>query len=252
MANTKINVIINGASGKMGVEATKAITSDTELNLVAGLNRKDDLAAAIKEYNSKDNPVVVVDLTSSQCVLENAKIIITHNACPVIGSSGLLESDTKQLQALATQHKVNGIIVPNFSLGAVLMMHFSTLAAKFFNEVEIIERHHRDKLDSPSGTAIRTADLIAKNLLSPTNAKQYHETIPAARGASYKNIAIHSVRLNGSCGHQSVIFGGTDETLTITHDSLHRSSFMPGIILACKKASTQNGLVIGLEHLLNL
>ena len=253
MHNTKINVIINGSSGKMGKEAMNAVSKDAELNLVAGLNRTDNLAAAIKKYNTKDNPVVVVDLTSSECVFENAKTIITHNACPVIGSSGLLESDTKDLQQLASDYKVNGIIVPNFSLGAVLMMHFSSIAAKFYDQVEIIERHHSDKLDSPSGTALRTADLIAKNLLPhASNDKKRHETVAQARGANYKNIPIHSIRLNGSCGHQSVMFGGADEGLTISHDSLHRASFMPGVILACKKANTQNGLVVGLEHLLNI
>ena len=251
--NNKINVIINGANGRMGREAQTAVANDPDLNLVACLNRQDDLSAAIKKYNSANNcPLVVVDLTSAECVFNNTKTIIENNACPVIGSSGLLEQDVKSLQALAAQHKVNGIIVPNFSLGAVLMMHFAHLAAKYYDQAEIIERHHPDKLDSPSGTAIRTADLIAQNLQSKAKNSHAKETIPHARGAAYKNIPIHSLRISGSCGHQSILFGGKDESLTISHDSIHRASFMPGVILACKKAHTLTGLCVGLEHLLTL
>lgn len=248
MSTTKlINVIVNGAKGRMGQEAILAISDDPQLNLVAALDKTDDLASAIKQYQAN----VVVDLTNAHSVFQNTKTIISNKACPVIGSSGLLENQLDELKVLAKEHQISGLIVPNFSLGAVLMMQFSEIAAKFFNNVEIIERHHPDKLDSPSGTAIRTADLIAKKITN-TASPQSVETIPHALGANYKNIRIHSLRLNGSCAHQTVVFGGNAETLTIQHDSNNRKSFMPGLVLCCKKVQSLVGLQIGLETVLDL
>lgn len=245
--NKLINVIVNGAKGRMGQEAVIAITQDPQLNLVAALDKTDDLASVIM----KSDAHVVVDLTNAHSVFENAKKIITNKVCPVIGSSGLLEHQVNELKMLAKDLHVSGLIVPNFSLGAVLMMQFSEIAAKFFHHVEIIERHHPDKLDSPSGTAIRTADLIAAKIQNTAKAQSV-ETIPHALGANYKNIHIHSLRLNGSCAHQTVLFGGNAETLTIQHDSNNRKSFMPGLVLSCKKVQLLNGLHVGLENILDL
>lgn len=250
--SSTITVIINGAQGRMGSEAVIAINNTDNLKLLAGLTKEDNLVENINTLK----PDVVLDLTNANSVYENTKNIIQSGSCPVIGSSGLLEEQITELQILAKEHNINGIIVPNFSIGAVLMMHFSRIAAKYFDQAEIIERHHPNKLDAPSGTAIRTADLIAANTANKDQNSlannQYKELIPHALGANYKNIPIHSLRLSGSVAHQTVIFGGTDETLSLQHDSIHRKSFMPGVVLACQKVQYLNGLNIGLECLLEL
>lgn len=244
-----LNVIINGSTGRMGIEAIKAVNNDPTLNLVATLNSKDDLAHTISNHPG----CIVVDLTSAKCVYENTKTIITNQAYPVIGTSGLLEEQITELKNLAQEFNVSGLIVPNFSLGAVLMMQFAKTASKYYQQVEIIERHHPNKLDAPSGTAIRTAELISENLKTDHihNSKS-EELIPGALGASYNNIPIHSIRLSGSCAHQTVLFGGFNETLNITHDSMHRESFMPGVLLACKQVKNLNGLQVGLETVMEL
>lgn len=244
-----INIIVNGALGRMGTEAVHAIKNTPNLRLIAELDHKDNLTEALRTYH----PDVVVDFTNAKSVFANTQTIITHQACPVIGSSGLLDEQIQQLIKMAQEYNISGIIVPNFSLGAVLMMKFAETAAKYFNQVEIIERHHPHKLDAPSGTALRTAALISKNLQNHTiHNAQSEELIAGALGANYNNIPIHSVRLSGSCAHQTVLFGGTEETLSITHDSIHRKSFMPGVILACQKVQKLNGLKVGLEHVLDL
>lgn len=244
-----INVIVNGAHGRMGSEATLAIDNDKNLNLVAALDKNDNLTQTIKKY---DQPVVL-DFTNVESVFDNTKTIISNGAYPVIGATGLLSHQINELKNLAKQHGIGGLIVPNFSLGAVLMMKFSEIAAKFYQQAEIIERHHPNKLDAPSGTAIRTADLISQHLHNECiHNNKSKEIIKHALGANHHNIPIHSVRLSGSCAHQSVIFGGHEETLTITHDSIHRKSFMPGVILACKKVHGLNSLEVGLETIMDL
>ncbi|MBP9722263.1 MAG: 4-hydroxy-tetrahydrodipicolinate reductase [Gammaproteobacteria bacterium] len=249
MTAQQIKLIINGAHGRMGQEAVATVAQEPSLKLVAALDKQDDLASSIQQYKAD----VVLDFTNADSVLVNTKTIITNKACPVIGSSGLLEDDITELKNLAKAYNISGIIVPNFSIGAVLMMKFSSIAAKYYDQVEIIERHHADKLDAPSGTALRTAQLIAQTRRKPLiHNHKSKETIPHALGANYNNIPVHSLRLNGSCAHQTVLFGGLDETLSITHDSLHRRSFMPGVILACTKVKTLKGLQIGLEQLLDL
>lgn len=243
------NVIVNGASGKMGQEAVNAIHDDHNLNLIASLNREDDLESEL----SNNIGSVVLDLTSADSVYENTKMIISNRCYPVIGTSGLLDEQITELQALAEEFQVSGLIVPNFSLGAVLMMKFAETASKFFKQAEIIERHHPNKLDAPSGTAIRTANLISNNLKNQKiHNHKSKEIIDHALGANYKNIPIHSLRLSGSCAHQTVMFGGLDETLSITHDSMHRKSFMPGVLLACKHVQNLNGLQIGLENIMDV
>lgn len=242
-----IKVLVNGAKGRMGQEVVKAVLADSELELVAQTDFEDDLKAEI----IKSKAAVVVDFTTAVSGFKNTKIIIEAGASPVIGTSGFKEDDVKKLQALAAEKKVSGVIAPNFAIGAVLMMQFAQVAAKYLPDVEIIETHHDGKVDSPSGTAIRTAELI-----SQTRAKLQIQTkeevalIPGARGATHNNIHIHSVRLPGFVAHQEVIFGGKAQTLTIRHDSNHRESFMPGVCLACKEVSKHTQLYYGLEHLL--
>lgn len=241
-----IRVLVNGASGRMGQATVNAITHDPDLTLVGQSSSRDDLAADIK--NSKAD--VVVDFTTADVALKNAQIIIAARAHPVIGTTGLLAEQVKTLQAECQKLKLGGIIAPNFSLGAVLLMKHAQEIAKYFPHVEIIEMHHDGKLDSPSGTALYTAEMIAKARQHTPAAKQMRETIPGGRGATHHNIPIHAVRLPGLVAHEQVIFGGTGETLTLKHDSIDRQSFMPGVCLACKKVPTLDKLVYGLENIL--
>lgn len=241
----KIRVLVNGANGRMGKLAVKTVASNVDFILVGETGRRDDLAAAIKT----NKPDVVVDLTTAETVLHNTQIIIDAGVHPVIGTSGLLVEQITKLQTQCNSLKLGGIIAPNFSLGAVLMMKHARDIAKYFPHVEIIEMHHDGKLDSPSGTALRTAEMLAETReLLPE--KTLRETIPGARGATHHQIPIHAIRLPGFVAHQQIIFGGTGETLTLSHNSIDRESFMPGVILACKKAMGLNELIYGLENIL--
>ena len=168
----------------------------------------------------------------------------------MIGTSGLLPEQVKELQDLAHQKNIGGIIAPNFAIGAVLMMKFASEAARFMPDVEILELHHEKKADAPSGTAIKTAALIAESRNNIPEPIEEKEILTGARGARANEVPVHSVRLPGKVAHQEVIFGGKSQTLTIRHDSIHRDSFMPGVCLACKKVMDLDELVYGLEHIL--
>lgn len=239
-------VLVNGASGRMGQLAVKTLAADPNFTLVGELGRKDDLATAIK--NTKAS--IVVDLTNAEVVYKNTHTIIEMGAHPVIGTSGLQLKEIEVLQKFSLQKKIGGIIAPNFSIGAVLMMKYAKEIARYFSEVEIIEMHHNGKLDSPSGTAIRSAELIAEGRTTSPKELPNKETVKGARGASYQHIPVHSVRLPGLVAHQQIIFGGTGETLTLRHDSIDRQCFMPGIILCCKKVLELHDLVYGMENIL--
>lgn len=241
-----IRIIVNGAHGRMGQEAVKAIQATTDLQLVASTGKQENLATVIKETQAD----VVVDFTRPDCVYENALTIIDNHAHPVIGTTGLSAKQIETLQARCQQQNLGGIIAPNFSISAVLMMKAVAELARYLPHVEIIEMHHDKKLDAPSGTAIKTASLIAAARQQIAPLPECKESIPGARGGLYENIPIHSIRLPGLVAHQEVIFGGDSETLTLRHDSIHRAGFMPGVLLSCRKVSQLKQLVYGLEHLL--
>lgn len=241
-----VRVIINGANGRMGQEAVKAVSNELELELVAETNRDDDLASVIKETSAQ----VVVDLTVPESVYANTLTIIENNAHPVIGTSGLTHQQIVELQEKSAAKKLGGIIVPNFSIGAVLMMQCASMIAKHLPYAEIIELHHENKLDAPSGTAFKTAQMIAENRKAAQPLPETQKDELGARGAEVDSVPIHSVRLPGLVAHQEVIFGGESETLSIRHDSLHRQSFMPGLCLACKTAPNLKQLHYGLENIL--
>lgn len=241
-----IRVIVNGAAGKMGSLASTTLENHPEFELVARLGSNDKLAQTIKATQAQ----IVVELTRADCVYENSLTIIQAGAHPVIGASGLLAKQVSELTTLCEQEKLGGIIAPNFSIGAVLMMIFAAKAAEYLPEVEIIETHHQQKLDAPSGTAIKTAELIAKARKSPKNQLTLKELIPGARGGSYEDINIHSLRLPGVLAKQDVIFGSQGETLSISHNSIDRQCFMPGVVLACQKVMQLEHLVYGLESIL--
>jgi 4-hydroxy-tetrahydrodipicolinate reductase len=245
-----IRVLVNGAAGKMGRLARESIGQDPELDLVGGTGRGDDLATAIIDKRAD----VVVDLTTVDSGYRNAVTILEVGARPVIGTSGFTSEQVRELQVLAGRKQLGGVVAPNFSIGAVFLMEVAKQAVRYFPAVEIIESHHEGKLDAPSGTAIRTAEIIAeaRDGLSESSspARPERELITGARGARHAGVRIHSVRLPGHCAHQEVVFGGFGERLVIRHDTLDRNAFMPGICLACKKVMGMTELVFGLEKLL--
>ncbi len=241
-----IRIIVNGAHGRMGQEAVKAIQQNPDLSLVGQGDRETNLPTLIADTHAE----VVVDFTLSSVAFVNAKQIIQAGARPVIGTSGLLLEQIDALAKACTARKLGGSIAPNFSLGAVLMMQFAQTAARYFQQAEIIEMHHERKEDSPSGTAIKTAELIAEQRSQTARNYASREVLAGARGANYQGVPIHAVRLPGILANQEVLFGGTGETLTIKHNTLDRSAFMPGVCLACKKVMELDELVYGLEHIL--
>lgn len=237
-----IKVIVNGVNGKMGVVTKAAIESQPDLRLAAGTDQADDLVATIKETKAD----VVVDFTTPQSVFITTQNIIEAGARPVIGTTGLSMEQVKSLEQACESKKLGGIIAPNFSIGAILMMKYAEDAARYFPEVEIIEMHHQQKVDAPSGTAIKTAQMICES--QPAKNNDPHKD--PARGDSEHGVSIHSVRLPGLFSTQSVIFGDEGQLLTIRHDGLDRKSIMPGVILACHKVMELDYLVYGLEHIL--
>ena len=242
-----VNVIVNGARGRMGSEAVKAIKNDVALKLVGECDFGDDLSELIKSTNAD----VVVDLTAASAGFSNTQIILNAGACPVIGTSGFQVDQVNELQSLAAEKKLGGLIAPNFSIGAVLMMKFAEQAAKYLPDAEVIEAHSTQKEESPSGTALRTAELISAARLKSTAESSDKELLPGARGAELHNVRLHSIRLPGIVAQQTVFFGGLSETLKIEHNSQHRESFMPGICLACREVVKQSELFYGLEHLMD-
>lgn len=241
-----IKIIVNGAQGKMGLEAVKAINNDEGLQLVGTLGRQDDLPTAVKTSGAE----VVLDFTSAHCVFENAMNIIESGARPVIGTSGLTKDQVAQLSQRCLKEKLGAIIAPNFSIGAILMMRFAQEAARYFPHVEIVEMHSHTKVDAPSSTALRTAEMMAETKAKLASNLQEKETVAGARGGRYQDIPIHSVRLPGLVAHQSVIFGDVGQTLTISDNTSSREAFMPGVVLACQKVIDLDHLVYGLETLL--
>ena len=263
-----IKVIVNGACGRMGSTVVDAVMKDSELKLVGavdivgGMDAGDkagcgktgvivstDLEATIKETN----PDVMVDFTQPSVVFNTASIAIKNHVRPVIGTTGLTDEQKAQLDALGKENNTPCFIAANFAIGAVLMMKMACEAAKYMPDVEIIELHHDNKLDAPSGTALVTAEMIKQVRESH---KQGHENekekLAGARGAEYDGMRIHSVRLPGYVAHQEVIFGGFGQTLTIRHDSIDRTSFMPGVVLACKKIIGLNaGLTCNLDNIMD-
>ena len=244
---TPLRVIVNGAFGKMGALACQTLSVQPEFQLVACLSRHDDLATAITANQAE----MVVDLTHAGVVYANCMTILEHAAVPVIGTSGLLPEQVADLQDRARGLGRGGLIVPNFSIGAVLMMKFSAMAARYFPDVEIIEAHHPKKRDAPSGTAIKTADLIASARKSGVPHAVVDELVSGARGALCQGIAIHSLRLLGVLAQQEVVFGQAGETLTLSHRALDREAFMPGLLLACQRVMSLTTLCYGLEHVLD-
>jgi 4-hydroxy-tetrahydrodipicolinate reductase len=240
-----IRVGVIGYRGRMGSEICRAVEADDELELVARIGRDDD-PSALREAGVE----VAVDFTVPGAVKENIRFCVENDINMVVGTSGLTSEDLDEVATWVKASEARVLVGPNFALGAVLMMSFAAKAARYFGTAEVVERHHEKKLDAPSGTSLRTADLMTEARAEPWAPQ---EARPAdARGENRGGVRIHSLRLPGSVAHQEVIFGGRGETLTIRHDSIDRTSFMPGVVLAIKKVASLEGLVVGLEHVLEL
>jgi 4-hydroxy-tetrahydrodipicolinate reductase len=244
-------VAILGASGRMGSAACAAVEAADDLELVARIGSTDPL-----DELADSGAQVAVELTRPDAVMDNVGFCVAHGIHAVVGTSGFDDARLTRLRGwLDAQPGVGVVIAPNFAIGAVLMMHFAAQAARFFDSTEIVELHHAGKADAPSGTARRTAEIVAAARAAAGLGAQPDATTSAldgARGSEVDGVRIHSVRLRGLVAHQEVLFGTEGETLTIRHDSLDRSSFMPGVLLAIRGVSSRPGLTVGLEHLLDL
>ncbi len=246
-----IKVAVLGAKGRMGAESVKAIKAASDLELVAELDLGDSL-----EIIKSNGAQVIVDFTHPDAVMKNLEFSINNGINVVVGTTGFDEKRLQQVQEwLNSNPKVGAVIAPNFGLGAVLMMQFAAKAARYFESVEIVELHHPEKADAPSGTAARTAELITQERVAanrPAMPDKTSTSLPGARGAKVGDVPIHSVRLRGLVAHQEVLLGDQGETLSIRHDSIDRTGFMPGVLLAVREVVNRPGLTFGLEHLMEL
>lgn len=262
---TRVGVI--GAGGRMGSEACRAIAASDDLELVAATGRT-DAGRSLADLVDLDGPAgevtvaddldalfdadveVAVELTGPATVGGHLVRLLEHGVHAVVGATGWSASELDRARELADGGPANALLAPNFAIGAVLLMRFAADAARHLPDVEIIELHHDRKLDAPSGTALRTAELIDEARSAAPELVGGDDRHPGARGVTHHGVPIHSVRLPGLVAHQEVVFGGQGQTLRIRHDSIDRSSFMPGILLACREVPELDGLVIGLEHVL--
>ena len=246
-----IKVAVLGAKGRMGATTVGAINEAADLQLVAALDLGDDLNTLVTS-----DAEVVVDFTHPDSVMGNLEFAINHGVNVVVGTTGFNTEKLASIEGwLSNNPKVGALVAPNFGLGAVLMMQFAAQASKYFESVEIIELHHPNKADAPSGTASRTAELITEARASVNKEAMPDATssgLPGARGAKVGDVPVHSVRLRGLVAHQEVILGVLGETLTIRHDSIDRTGFMPGVLLGIRKVVATPGLTFGLEHFLDL
>jgi 4-hydroxy-tetrahydrodipicolinate reductase len=260
-----VRVGVVGAAGRMGAEVCRAVAGADDLELVAAV----DVSAAgepLRDHTGVDTDLtisgdldrltdagceVAVEFTGPASVGANLRWLLDHGIHAVVGATGIDDEDLEAARELAANGDANALVAPNFAIGAVLLMRFAAEAAKHLPHVEIIELHHDRKVDAPSGTALRTAELIAEARAEVPDAPLGDDRHPGARGADHAEVRVHSVRLPGIVANQEVIFGGAGQTLTLRHDSIDRTSFMPGVLLACREVASLDGLVVGLEHLLD-
>lgn len=244
-----MRVAVLGAKGKVGATMVAAVRAADDLTLSAEVDAGDELGLL-----TAGDTEVVIDFTHPDVVMDNLKFLIDNGIHAVVGTTGFTAERLEQVRSwLAAKPGASVLIAPNFAIGAVLSMHFAVQAARFFESAEVIELHHPQKADAPSGTATRTAALIAearKDL--PPNPDATSTGLPGARGADVDGVPVHSVRLAGLVAHQEVLFGTLGETLTIRHDSIDRTSFVPGVLLAVRRVAEFPGLTIGIEPLLDL
>ena len=245
-----VRVGVLGARGRMGSEVVRAVEVAPDLELVAALDAGDDREPLRQAQ-------VAVDFTAPSAVMDNLEWCLAAGLSAVVGTTGFTDDRLAQVGKWLSDRPSQGVVVaPNFGIAAVLMMRFAAMAAPYLESVEIVELHHPNKADAPSGSARRTAQLVAEARraagLDPAGPDATSEALDGARGARVDGIPVHSVRLRGLVAHQEVLLGGPGETLTIRHDSLDRASFMPGVLLAVREVMNRPGLTVGLEALLDL
>jgi 4-hydroxy-tetrahydrodipicolinate reductase len=262
-----IKVAIHGVLGRVGQEVLRAVCADAELQAVGAVDIKaknkrialPDGTADIPLSNDIDSilsstkPDVMVDFTLYQAAMPAIRLAAKHKVNMVIGTTGFSQQDIDEIDKLCNANKIGAVVASNFALGAILMIHMAKIAAKYFDYAEIIEKHHEKKADAPSGTALSTAKAMVQARgrgfqMPPLN----KENIPGTRGGQLDGISIHSVRLPGYLANQDVIFGAPGQTLKISHETISRECFMPGVVMAVKHVNESKGLIVGLENLLSL
>ncbi|MFC4494164.1 4-hydroxy-tetrahydrodipicolinate reductase [Streptomyces ovatisporus] len=248
---SKLRVAVLGSEGRMGSEAVRAVEAADDMELSAALDRDDSLDALTGAGTE-----VAVDLTHPDAVMGNLEHCVSNGIHCVVGTTGWTDERLEAVRGWLDASAGTGVLIaPNFGIGAVLTMQFAQQAARFFESAEVVELHHPGKADAPSGTAVRTAQIIAsarEEAGLPAQPDATSTGLDGARGADVDGVPVHAVRLRGLVAHQEVLLGGEGETLTIRHDSLHRSSFMPGVLLGVRRVVSTPGLTFGLEHFLAL
>lgn len=263
----QIRVLVTGAAGRMGQAVMRGVIEDPECMLVGAVDVRltgtdvgtilgtDRIGVAVEEDIAQvirsSVPDVMVDFTLPDIARFNIITALQMGVYPVVGTTGLKEQELDEIYSLCESENLGAFFAPNFAIGAVLMMQYARNAARYLPNVEIVELHHEQKKDAPSGTALRTAELIAQGRGAASKNLGF-EKVAGARGGEYQGINIHSVRLPGFVASQEVIFGGLGQTLSIRHDSIGRESFIPGVLLAVKEAPKRQGVVVGLENLMDL
>ncbi|BBY54330.1 4-hydroxy-tetrahydrodipicolinate reductase [Mycobacterium koreense] len=244
-----MRVAVLGARGKVGTTMVTAVREADDLTLSAEIDADDPMSRLVETGTE-----VVIDFTHPDVVMDNLKFLIDNNIHAVVGTTGFTERRVDQVRGwLADSPNTGVLIAPNFAIGAVLCMHFARQAARHFESVEVIEYHHPHKADAPSGTATRTAEVIAEARAGmPANPDATSTALPGARGADVNGVPVHAVRMTGMVAHQEVLFGTTGETLSIRHDSYDRTSFVPGVLLGVRGIAARPGLTLGIEPLLDL
>lgn len=247
-----INIAVCGSNGKMGQEVVKAINAAEDMTLVAQIDIFNGQFATIKDAKESVKIDVLIDFTQPASIYENALYCLNNGIKVVIGTTGLTDSQIAELKKLSENNNTACLIAPNFSTGAVLLMKFAQMASKYFDNAEIIELHHNQKKDAPSGTAVKTALMMAEaNEDFTTGNCPEKETIEGSRGGvSYNNIHIHSVRMPGYIASQEVLFGSNGQILTIRHDSMNRECYMGGILLATRYVNKHSEFIYGLENIM--
>ena len=261
-----LRVAVHGALGKVGREVVKAVCHEPGMQVVGAVEQEvtedylplPDSSETVPFSSNLENiltscrPDVLVDFTIAQATMPAVRVATKHATNMVIGTTGLTTDDLREIEQLSMAHKVGIVVAPNFALGAVLMIHLAKVAAKYLDYAEIIELHHHQKVDSPSGTALSTAKAMAQARSQPFCHPSEQGKVSNSRGAQVEGVTIHSVRLPGLLAHQEVLLGGPGQTLSIRHDTISRECFMPGIILAIKEVVKRKGLIYGLDALLGL
>lgn len=247
-----INVAVCGANGKMGQEVVRAVNSAEDMNLVAQIDIYNGQFSTIKDAKNSVKIDILIDFTQPNSIYENALYCLNNDIKIVIGTTGLSDEQIQELKNLSETRQVSCIIAPNFSTGAVLLMKFAQMASRYFENAEIIELHHNQKKDAPSGTAVKTALMMSKENIDFTKGNcDEKETIAGVRGGlAYNNIHIHSVRMPGYIASQEVLLGSSGQILSLRHDSMNRECYMGGVLLATRFAANNNKFVYGLENIM--